>query len=126
MADEDEILSDEEEEELDFEDNPINKKHIQIITLDTDIINDTLSLHDLTAVIASRATMIEQGAPKFCDYSDLTNPIAIAEREIVRRVSPIKIRFIMNPLSHTNQKKYIYKKVNDMQIPRQYFDLMQS
>lgn len=90
--------------------NDVNR--IDIITpIDQRITADKMSSAEYTRVVSERAKQIENGATPFVDYGIETDPIKIAELEILQKKSPLVINRYIN--------KYILEQwtVNELAIP---------
>jgi DNA-directed RNA polymerase I, II, and III subunit RPABC2 len=96
--------------ETNYTNNDLHK--IEITTPnDRRITSEIMTLAEYTRVISERAKQIENGSMIFVDLEGLSNPIKIAEMEILQKKSPIKvIRYI------TSHIKEIYS-VNEMVVP---------
>jgi DNA-directed RNA polymerases I, II, and III subunit RPABC2 len=93
-----------------YSNNDVNR--VDIITpIDQRITADKMSSAEYTRVVSERAKQIENGATPFVDYGIETDPIKIAEMEILQKKSPLIINRYIN--------KYILEQwtVNELAIP---------
>ena len=91
--------------------NDLHKIDI-IVPNDRRITSEIMTLAEHTRVISERAKQIENGSPIFIsDIGNESNPIKIAEMEILKKQSPMLITRYLN-----KNIKEIYS-VNEMVIP---------
>lgn len=92
--------------------NDIHKEDI-ITPNDKRISSEIMTLAEYTRILSERAKQIENGSPIFIDIKNESNPIKIAEQEILLKKCPMKITRYM-----TKHIVEIYE-VNEMIIPFQ-------
>lgn len=93
-----------------FTNNDLHK--VQIITpADQRITSDIMSLAEYTRAVSERAKAIENGSVIFVDVEDESDPIKIAEMEILQKKSPLNI--------HREINKYIIEtwQINELCLP---------
>ncbi len=72
-----------------------------------------MTLYELSAIIGTRATQIDEGSPIFVEYSDLVRSDYMAIREILQKKCPLSI--------HRQTRRGVeYWEVNEMIIPSSY------
>lgn len=82
-----------------------------IITGKKRVMQDRMSLPELTSIVCARIQQIENGSPVFVDITSLGNPKDIAIEELRQGTCPIKI------IRHHHGNKYEVWHVHEMIIP---------
>lgn len=87
---------------------------VYIVHGDTRITSSIISLEEITRVIGTRATQIDNGAEPYVDHTDLKNTISMALKEVYERKCPLSIR---RELNATTVEEWA---VNEMELPNGY------
>ena len=58
-------------------------------------LDNYMTKYEKTRILGQRAEQISRGAPTMVDVYDFDNAMAIAERELMARVIPLKIRRVL-------------------------------
>jgi DNA-directed RNA polymerase I, II, and III subunit RPABC2 len=82
------------EDNIHYIDNELdNDSKIQyIIKSDDRITSNILTIYEITELMGIRATQISQGAPVFTDIKNITNPIKMAEKELIDNRCPLYVK----------------------------------
>jgi DNA-directed RNA polymerase I, II, and III subunit RPABC2 len=115
IEDEDEVLEIEDDEEMpelvkDEETKPDIIQKMFVLPKSQHRTSDVLSIYEKAEVISIRARQIEKGATPFVDAGDLTDPIQIAEKELIARRCPLSI------IRNLNNSICEIKPVNELAI----------
>lgn len=82
------------EDNIHYIDNELdNDSKIQyIIKSDDRITSNILTIYEITELIGIRATQISQGSPIFTDIKNISNPIKMAEKELIDNRCPLYVK----------------------------------
>lgn len=82
------------EDNIHYIDNELdNDSKIQFIINSEDCItSNILTIYEITELVGIRATQISQGSPVFTDIKNITDPIKMAEKEIIDNKCPLYIK----------------------------------
>ena len=97
-----------------YEYNPVLRAEIVYVHPENRITSEVMSKFELCEVRSHRAKQIESGLLAFVDVGELTDPLAIANKEIREKRCPLDIVRVIS-----NHGKIIAEKwhVNEMAIP---------
>ncbi len=94
-----------------YEYKPVVRTEIVYRRPEDRLTTETMTKFELCEVISIRAKQLEQGRVVFTDVGDLTDPIAIAKKEIIDKKCPLSIvRMITDKIAEKWQ-------VNELGIP---------
>ena len=98
-----------------YEYKPVICSEIIYVHPENRITSDVMSKFELCEVRSHRAKQIESGFLPFTDVGDLTDPLAIANKEICDKKCPLDIVRVI--LEHNNVKIAEKWHVNELAIP---------
>jgi DNA-directed RNA polymerase I, II, and III subunit RPABC2 len=98
-----------------YEYKPVIRSEIVYVHPDNRITSEIMSKFELCEVRSHRAKQLESGLPAFTDIGNLTDPLAIANKEILDKKCPLDIVRVI--LEHNNMKIAEKWHVNEMGIP---------
>ena len=98
-----------------YEYKPVISSEIIYVHPENRITSDVMSKFELCEVRSHRAKQIESGLLPFTDIGDLTDPLAIANKEICDKKCPLDIVRVI--LEHNNIKIAEKWHVNELAIP---------
>ncbi len=82
------------------------------------ITSDVMTLAEITHVIGTRATQIDNGGPVFIDIPGVSDAETMAREELIKRMCPLKI---VRVLYQKDGKKICEEwDVNEMELPHGY------
>ena len=93
---------------------PTDDQILIIVHGDMRITSSIITLEEITRVIGTRATQIDNGAEPYVDITGLTNVRSMALEEVYKRKCPLSIR---RELSPTLIEEWT---VNEMELPNGY------
>jgi DNA-directed RNA polymerase I, II, and III subunit RPABC2 len=79
-----------------YEYKPVLQREIIIVPMDDRITSNILTKFEIARIISVRATQIEKNNECYVDVSGLSNPVDMAERELVSGNCPISIIRMLN------------------------------
>jgi len=104
-----EFISDSTKERYEY--RPVLRAEIVYRKPEDRVTSEVMTKFELCEIISIRAKQLEQGKTVFTDVGDLTDPLAIAKKEIVDKKCPLSIvRMITDRIAEKWQ-------VNEMAIP---------
>lgn len=104
-----EFISDSTKERYEY--RPVLRTEIVYRKPEDRVTSEVMTKFELCEIISIRAKQLEQGKTVFTDVGDLTDPLAIAKKEIVDKKCPLSIvRMITDRIAEKWQ-------VNEMAIP---------
>ena len=98
-----------------YEYKPVIRSEIIYVHPNNRITSEVMSKFELCEVRSHRAKQIESGLLPFTDIGDLTDPLAIANKEICDKKCPLDIIRVI--LEHNNVKIAEKWHVNELAIP---------
>lgn len=121
MSDEEQYSGDESEDVEELEEAPpvIVPKRAIIVAPENRRTSNIMSVYEMTENVSIRATLIEKYADCFVDVSDLDEPIAMARRELMMRMSPLKLERCVGSRTKEDGSVVVYYEVwnpNEMQF----------
>ena len=82
------------------------------------ITSDVMTLAEITHIIGTRATQIDNGGPVFIDIPGVSDAETMAREELIKRMCPLKI---VRVLYQKDGKKICEEwDVNEMELPHGY------